>query len=305
MAIQKEIWQNHILGNIFKDNQFLTCVFNADEFVLQGKVVHIPQAGGTPSVQKNRSSLPASVTSRTDTDVTYPLDEFTSDPVKISNAEVVELSYDKRESVLNESEMALRETIAENILIEWGPSGAGRINRTNGTSIAAHMPSATGYRKAFLPSDLKKAGKLLDKDGVSIEDRFCLMSSDMYDQFTDALTETQYRDYSRAYDEKTGVLGKLYGFTVMKRATVLAFTGDTLPVVKPYGAAGAATDNDAVLCWQKNALERAIGDIVFYEHIADPQYYGDIYSSLIRMGGRIRRNDQKGVMVIVQDTASA
>lgn len=305
MAIQKEIWQNHILGNIFKDNSFLMCVFNADEYVLQGKVVHIPQAGGVPNVVKNRNQLPATVTSRTDIDITYPLDEFTSDPVKISNAETVELSYDKRESVLNESELGLRETIADNILIDWAPSGAPNISRTTGGAIVAHMPGATGNRTSFLPVDLKKAGKVLDKQGISKEDRYCLMSADMYDQFTDALTETQYRDYSRAYDEKTGVLGKLYGFTVMSRMTALAFTGDVLPVVKPYGAAGAATDNDAVLCWQKNALERAIGDIVFYEHIADPEYYGDIYSCLIRMGGRIRRNDQKGVMVIVQDTANA
>lgn len=301
MAIQKEIWQNHIIGNLFKDNQFLMAVFNADEYVLQGKVVHIPQAGGTPTVVKNRTQLPATVTSRTDVDITYPLDEFTSDPVKISNAETVELSYDKRESVLSESERALRETIAENILINWAPAGATRISRTTGENIAAHMPGATGFRKAFLPADLKKAGKLLDKDGVSAEDRNCLMSADMYDQFTDALTETQYRDYSRAYDEKTGVLGKLYGFTVYKRATALAYTGDAVPVVKPYGAAGTDTDNDAVLCWQKDCLERAIGDVVFYEHMNDPQYYGDIYSSLIRMGGRIRRNDSKGVMVIVQD----
>jgi hypothetical protein len=305
MAITKEIWQNHIEGNLFKDNQFLQCVFNADEYVLQGKVVHIPQAGGTPTVTKNRSELPASVTTRTDTDVTYALDEYTSDPVKISNAETVELSYDKRESVLNESEAALRETIADNILISWAPSGSPRINRTTGAAVAAHMDGATGYRKAFLPSDLKKAGKKLDKDGVSKEDRFCLMSADMHDQFTDALTETQYRDYSRAYDEKTGVLGKLYGFTIMNRASCLVYTGAATPVVKPYGAVGAEGDNDAVLCWQKNAIERAIGEIVAYENIGDPTYYGDIYSFLIRMGGRKRRDDQKGVMVIVQDTAAA
>jgi hypothetical protein len=305
MAITKEIWQNHIEGNIFKDNAFLNAVYNADEYVLQGKVVHIPQAGGPPTVVKNRSSLPASVTSRTDTDVTYPLDEFTSDPVKISNAETVELSYPKRESVLNDSEMALRETIADSILIAWGPAGATRILRTSGENVEAHMPDATGYRKGFLPADLKKAGKKLDKDGVAKEDRFCLMSADMYDQFTDALTETQYRDYSRAYDEKTGVLGKLYGFTVMSRATVLSYTEASPPVVKPYGAAGEATDNDAVLCWQKNALERALGEIVAYEQIADPTYYGDIYSFLIRMGGRKRRDDQKGVCVIVQAEGEA
>ena len=304
MAVTKEIWQNHIEGNLFKNNEFLNNVVNADEYVLQGKVVHIPQAGGAPAVVKSRSSFPATVTSRTDTDVTYPLDEYTTDPVKIGNAETVELSYDKRESLLSESESALRETIADYILIAFAPVGTTRINRTTGTAIAAHMPSATGNRAKFLPSDLKAAGAKLDKDGVSIEDRFCIMSSDMYQQFTDALTETQYRDFSKVYDEKTGVVGKLHGITIYKRASVLAYTNATPPVAKAYTDAGAAADNDAVLVWQKNALERAVGEIVAFEKIGDPTYYGDIYSFLVRMGGRIRRNDQKGVMVIVQASAA-
>ena len=304
MAVEKEIWQNHIEGNLFKNNEFLNNVVNADQYVLQGKVVHIPQAGGTPSVVKNRSSLPATVTSRTDTDVTYSLDEYTTDPVKIANAEKVELSYDKRESVLSESESALRETIAENILVAFAPSGATRMVRTTGAAVVAHMTDATGNRKKFLPADLKAAGAKLDKDGVSIEDRFCLMSSDMYQQFTDALTETQYRDFSKAYDEKSGVVGKMHGITIYKRASVLTYTNATPPVVKAYGAAGAATDNDAVLVWQKNALERAVGEIVAYENIGDPTYYGDLYSFLVRMGGRKRRNDQKGVLVIVQDASA-
>jgi len=300
MAIEKEIWQNHIEGNLFKGNEFLNDMVNADEYVLAGKVVHIPQAGGTPTVVKNRSSLPASVTTRTDTDVTYPLDEFTTDPVKISNAETVELSYDKRENVLSESQSALRETIADHILIALAPSGASRIVRTTGGAIGPHMPSATGSRLKFLPDDLKRAALLLDKDGVPNENRFCLMSADMYDQFTDGMTETTYRDFSRAYDEKTGVVGKLYGFTIRKRASVVVYTNATPPVVKAYGAAGAAGDNDAVLVWQKNALERAVGSIVSYENVGDPTYYGDIYSFLIRMGGRIRRSDQKGLLAIVQ-----
>lgn len=304
MAITKEIWQNHIEGNLFKNNDFLSAMFNADQYVLQGKVVHIPQAGGTPSVSKNRSSLPATVTNRTDTDVTYSLDEYTTDPVKISNAETIELSYDKRESVLSEAQMALRETIADYFLCAVAPSGAGRILRTMGTAILSHLPSATGNRKKFLPSDLKRAAALLDKDGVPMEERFCIMSADMYDQFTDGLTETQYRDFSRAYDEKTGVVGKMYGITIFKRSAVLKYTNATPPVAKNYTDAAGATDNDAVLVWQKNAIERAFGETVAFENTGDPTYYGDIYSFLVRMSGRIRRSDQKGAMVIVQDASA-
>ncbi len=73
MAIQKEIWQDHIEGNLFKNNEFLLASTDVGQYVLQGKVVHIPQAGALPTVVKNRTVIPATVVQRTDTDITYTL----------------------------------------------------------------------------------------------------------------------------------------------------------------------------------------------------------------------------------------
>ena len=95
MAIQREIWQDHIEGNLFKNNEFLLASTDAAQYVLQGKVVHIPQAGALPNIVKNRSSLPGTIVQRADTDITYSLDEYTSDPILIPYAETIELSYSK------------------------------------------------------------------------------------------------------------------------------------------------------------------------------------------------------------------
>lgn len=288
------------MGNLFKNNEFLLRSINASQYVLAGKVVHIPQAGAAPAVVMNRSSLPASVTTRTDTDITYALNEFTTDPIRIANADTIELSYDKRDSVLSESQAALRQVVADNVLVSWAPAAAARIIRTTGTAAAAHLSGATGNRKAFLYKDLKKAQLTMDKQNVPMEDRYSLMSADMIDQLTTDLSVTQYRDFSTAYDAKTGVLGELCGFKIMKRSSVLSYTDDTTPVVKAYGAAGDEDDNDAVLCWQINAVERAIGEIKFFERLGDPTYYSDLYSFLMRMGSRKRRTDEAGLVAIVQ-----
>ena len=40
-GIQVEIWERDIVGNLFKNNDFLLQAYNADQYVLQGKVVHI------------------------------------------------------------------------------------------------------------------------------------------------------------------------------------------------------------------------------------------------------------------------
>jgi len=304
MAIQREIWQDHIAGNLFKNNEFLLASTDASQFVLQGKVVHIPQAGAVASVEKNRSSLPATVVQRTDGDVTYSLDEYTTDPILIPNAESFELSYNKRESVLAEYESSLRQTIADNILVTWSPTGAtGTVIRTTGVSTASHLSGTTGNRKKLTVNDLKHAQLQLNRQNVPMEGRYALLSADMFQQLTDDMTATQYRDFSAAYDVKDGILGRLFGFNIMLRGAVVTYDNDTLPVVNPYGAAADAADNDGVLCWQVSAIERAIGDISFFERIGDPTYYGDVYSVGVRMGGRRRRNDAKGIVAIVQDAA--
>lgn len=300
MAIQREIWQDHIEGNLFKNNEFLLASTDAAQFILHGKVVHIPQAGLTATIVKNRSSIPATVVTRTDADITYSLDEYTSDPILIPYAETFELSYNKRESVLSEHEASLRQTIADNILVSWSPTAAGSYLRTTGAATAAHLTSGTGNRKKLTAKDLKAAQLQLNKQNVPMEGRYALMSADMFQQLTDDLSVNDYRDFSAAYNIKDGVLGRLFGFNIMMRSGVVTYTNDTVPVVNAYGATAAADDNDAVLCWQCDALERAVGDVKFFERIDDPTFYGNVYSLSVRMGGRKRRSDAKGVVAIIQ-----
>lgn len=302
-AIQKQIWVDYIIGNLFKDNEFLNYCFNADEFVINGTLVHIPQAGSASGVKRNRTNLPATITQRQDVDITYALDEFTTDPRLIVSAETYELSYNKIASVLQEDLSNLKEVIAEWMLYKWAPSGATRIIRTTGSALVAHLPSATGNRKALLVKDLKNAQKLMNKDGVPKNERYALLSSDMYAQLLDDTTFSTTRDAIRDMNVPEGVVTRLYGFNILERSNVLTYTNASTPAVKLPDAAGAATDNDAVLCWQKNSLEKALGSTDAFERLNDPTFFGNVYSFLQRMGGRIRRSDEKGVVAIVQDSA--
>ena len=44
MAVTPEIWTDFIVGNLFKNNEFLLESIDESQFVLMGKVVHVPQA---------------------------------------------------------------------------------------------------------------------------------------------------------------------------------------------------------------------------------------------------------------------
>lgn len=304
MAIQKEIWVKDIMEALYKDNAFLNFAFNADQYVLQGKVVHIPQAGAGGDVVKNRSSLPATIKKRSDTDVTYALDEYTSDPILIPNADKVELSYDKRQSVMADERANLVEKVAEEMLYLWGKELPGDyVISTTGDSVTATAPGATGNRKALTRADLQKAQTRLNKLNVPKDNRYALVPSELIAQLfpPDSQITALYMQGVSKEEQAMGVIGKVHGFKIMDRSSVLNIAADG--TVKTPEASAATDDNEAVLCWQQNAVERALGEIDFFERLKDPQYYGDVYSFLVRMGGRKRRSDSKGVIAIKQASA--
>jgi hypothetical protein len=306
MAIQKEIWENDIVPSLFADNSFLQFAYNADQYVLAGKVVHIPQAGAAVGTTKNRTILPGVIVQRTDVDVTYPLNEFTTDPVLISNAETVELSYDKRTSVTSEMRSNMNQAVALDMLQNWAPINSISILRTSGAAVPAHLDGATGNRMALTMDDFRAANKLFNKQNIPTSSRYALLDADMYDQLLSSMTPTQYRDFMALVDPSTGAIGKFMNFTIFNRDKVLKYDNAVGTACAPLDwlSAGAATDNAAAIFWHINSVERALGTINFFERIADPTYYGDIYSYLVRAGGRIRRNDSKGVAVIVQSPSA-
>ena len=301
--VEVEVWNQFIAENIYKNNKFLERAHNADDNVLAGAVVHIPQSGAASNVVKNRTSLPATVTKRSDTDVTYALDEFTTDPRLISNAETVELSYNKMESVMKDDMNALRQVVAENMLLNWAPSG--NILRTSGaTASAATLPEATGNRADLALNDFIKMMNLFNGQDAPDEGRCAMLSAAMYGQLWSAMSATQQRDFLAFGDPKTGKIGQFMTFDIYRRSTALVYNNAGTPVVKPYGSAGAATDNDTILFWHEDGVERAMGEVVTFWQGNNPQYYGDLMSFLMRMGGRIRRADGKWVGAVVQAAAA-
>lgn len=313
-AIQVEIWQKHIEGNLFKNNAFLLDSMDESEYVLNGKVVHIPQAGAKATIEVNRGTLPATVVQRTDTDVTYTLEPYTSSPILIDNAEAVELSYDKRANVLMEHEESLNEVIGDYMLIKWAPSS--NIIRTTGimnndatqspVAVPAHLTNATGNRLKFGLYDLKAVQTKMDKANVPAQGRYGILDVEMYNQLVDDLITSKYRQSDSTYDIQTGaIVGGLMGFEkIYKRSSVLSYTNADTPVVLSYGASVTATTNAAGLFWHKTGVARAQGPTVFFERKGDPTYYGDIYSLLQRMGGRKRRTNEENVVAVVQAAAA-
>lgn len=307
MAIFKEVWQSYIAEKIYQKNDFLKKAFDASGNVIDGRIVHIPQAGNVGEPILNPSSFPLTVSEREDSDIVYPLESLAMPPIRIANIEKYELSYDKMNSVLSEQVSKLTDRLGTIMLYNWarGYTYSGSLDTdevtkilTTGANAAAHMPSSSGVRKKFTRSDLRKASTVLDKQGVTKDDRVAIMSPTMYEQLTDDSTLTNYR--LSEYNIETGFIAKLEGFEIHVRPTVLGYKNEA-DLLNLFNYTPDVSDCDAVLCFQKNYVEFAEGGIDFFEDIRNPQYLGSIYAAEVRFGGRKRYANSTGIISIVQD----
>ena len=318
MAVTPELWVNYIIENLFKDNEFMLSSVDESQYVIGQGVVHIPQAGSPSGVKRNRGTLPATITRRKDIDVTYVLDEFTTDPRFIPDIDKAELSYNKMDSCMSEDMAYLKQFIAEAMLYNWRPT---YFIKTTGTATTATV--GTGNRNAVTLADFVRAKEVFNKWNIPKADRFVEISSDMKSQLVKELLITSNRDYSGVYDPISGDIKKLETFTIYDRSTALVASNSTVTAVanSPYFKwtstdltytteqmvdfeAGtttiATTACEYALFWQKNCVARAVGDTKMFDDQGNPTYYGDIYSFLQRAGGRSRRADGKGVLGLLQ-----
>lgn len=296
MAINKEIWINDIQEGFWPNDSFVTKSKNHSAFV-EGSKVHVPVAGSAASITKNPQSLPITVGGRTDTDLSYDIDKFYAAPVVLNQAEDVELNYDKRTSVTRQSQAALREAVAADILHNWVPATSPTTLATTGSNVNATIHGATSTRKAITLADIMSVKKLFDANDVPQNGRCILLDADMYNQLLGAMTDAATLNFLAGADPERGVLGKYLGFEFFMRSKVLKV--DSSHALKTWDAASeATTDSAAGLAWQEDCVSRAMGEVNAYISEKDPGYYGDVLSFNMRAGGSCINT--KGVVLIYQ-----
>ena len=313
MAIQKEIWTKDIIENLFKDNAFAELAFNADQYVLDGKVVHIPAAGAPSTVNKNITAFPVNAVKRTDTDVLYSIDTYYSTPRHIEKIEQYELSYDKRQSAMGEDQSALIQEAMEGLLFRWawqapnaiGTTPSNIIMTVGGATASDLIGGAVGQRKVFTKDIVGSIKKQMDVANINPGGRVALLTAYHYQQFIDSLSDSAQTNFYRQADMEKGVIGTFLGFKFMMRSTVQRWrkvAGVWTPIDEQdpaFGASDQTGDSQASLFFQKDCVERAKGNVDIFDNQNRAEYYGDIFSMELRLGGRQRRG--AGVYAVVED----
>ncbi len=303
MALQTEVWIQDIQETLFFENEFLNLAVDHSAYIVNA-VVHIPQAGSKPNVEKNRTELVADLQQRTDTEITYGVDNYTTDPFLVKDFENLQISYDKRMSIMGQHIATLGDTIAVNTLQKWAVNASTtHVLRTTGDPMGEEVlphATATGTRNLMTKRDFARAAAIMDLDKVPKQGRFAVVPTAMYyNLFTDAELVANRARLSEDLI-KTGVVGDIHGFKIIYRGTVVRYTNAAANNLRAEDAAPAATDCAGAICFSRFAVTQAIGDIMVYLNEGEARSYGDIMSAEVNHGAHFLRDNNFGRVTIVQ-----
>lgn len=264
MPVNQEIWVKTIVEPFYSTYSFLLKVLNHDEYV-NNRTVHVPNAGEPSPVSKNAKKFPMEVASREDSDLIYDVNVFRIAPTVIQNAEAVELSYNKRESVISVNRAELYEAAAQDIVATWVSQVEKPINGSTGT-IKEHIKAiAVQFRK----------------DKVPHKERYIMLGAQAYEDFLNELSEKEQFAFSASADSSKGVLGKYMSFEFVEENFV--------------------PENVKLIAWHKGSLAKAMGETKILSNDQDATYFGDVVSAEVRVGGAVVRKDGKGIAVVDND----
>lgn len=307
MALQTEVWASDILGKLFPDDSFVTQSVDDTAWV-NNKKVHSPEEGEEPEVEIDGVTVPMTMGTRTDVDNEWTMRTYRTKPILIEDTDAIEVSYDKRSSVLRQHVNVLNKNIANMMSYDWAPTNAANIIRTTGASRSAIATNfgATGNRKKLLVDQFLTLQSLFNDMDVPQEGRNVLLPSFMYDDLIAANWATLVNLQSTGESLiQNGALMRLFSFKIWIRGgkNILTYTNAGTPVKRLPKATALTTANAAALAWHKDWVKRAKGGVTVYANEQDALAQGDIFSARVRAGGRIASNDQTGVIAIVEDAA--
>jgi hypothetical protein len=309
MALDKELWLTTIQEQLFKSDEFLNVVGLDHGSYVDNITVHIPQAGSNPTISKNLTSFPAPIGSRTDADLTYNMDLYYSQPIRVGKDETQFISYDKRASVLNAHLKKMRNVLGNNTLYKWAAvnsANAAQQVRTTGAATSALAPGATGTRKAPTLLDFYNANSILDSQDLNPADaRYAIIPSQMYWGLINDSSITKYLEWGSSPVAPSGKVPMIAGITLLKRSSVTVFDNTATPVIKTVGDEGTVTttatsDNMGILVVSESYVSKALGTIEVFDNQGIAQYYGDVLSAVVAFGASKMRTGGEGIVSIIQ-----
>ena len=272
-GLQKEVWIAGIQENPIPNTSFVFASTDKSEYVENNKL-HLAEAGIEPDVYENyfegnENDLPLQAI--TDIPNEVVLKTYSTARTRHRDLQEVELSYNKRMSVINRHKTSLSKNIGERAAFAWSPNADTDFNKIMNLDANASIIDAIIDMEAFYNS--------LDiYDGMNI----CLTADHMA-----RIKKENKNLYKEILSTNT-----MYGFKVFRYNKNALYT--SAGVKKPFGAVKENGDKVCSFTWVTDEVFRCFGDTEVYETLRSAASQSDEISFAQRaLVGNIRATNPK------------
>ena len=257
-GLQTEVWVAGIKENPIPNDSFVYQSVDLSQYIENNKL-HLAEAGVEPGVHEDyfassSSALPVATIDDIANEVV--LKTYSTEQTLHRELQEVELSYDKRSSVIQRHRVSLAKNLGKRAAWAWAPQKDNEWNKV------LTLASNDSVIDAII--DLKQFMEEKDiVEGVNIcftPEHFARIRKEDKRLYKDIMNEKQ-----------------MYGIKVFQYSQNPLYDGTTKEK-KPFGAVKASTDKRASFMWVTNEVFRCFGDVKMYATLRDAGLQADALS---------------------------
>ncbi len=308
---------------IVPDNSFRNFSVNDGALAIGAKTMTLPQTsgevtGGTGepnySAAHNAAATVLGAKVFKGTKKSYDVTVLYTDPYVIENNGTKEMTYDKRSAITTAQADYLQTRFADYVANGWTPSfsaSAPSVKLIETTGTATRTSNVTGgyagLVKRITYQDLLNVRKSFQKMnlGKPLTGIKALITSEMWE---DLMQIAEIRDFEKTGKITSLIDGTLYsvlGFDFLVRDSSVNSNVSLREASGAYTKIafdGALTSADvsSALFWHPDFVRRAEGGVDYFIRENDPNLRGDVLGMEARIGATIWREDEAGVVCLVE-----
>jgi len=256
-GLQTEVWIAGIKENPIPNNSFVYQSVDLSQYVEHNKL-HLAEAGVEPTVHEDyfaTANNPLPVANIEDIANEVVLHTYSTEQTRHNELQEIELSYDKRSSVIQRHRTSLAKNIGKRAAWAWAPQKNNEWNKVLTLTANDSILDAIIDIKSFLE------GKDI-YDGINIclnADHFARIRKEDKRLYKDIMNENQ-----------------MYGIKVFQynQTPLYTKTGEK----KPFGATKDNEDKQSSFVWVTDEVFRCFGDVKMYPTLRDSGLQGDTIS---------------------------
>ena len=256
-GLQTEVWIAGIKENPIPNNSFVYQSVDLSQYVEHNKL-HLAEAGVEPTVHEDyfaTANNPLPVANIEDIANEVVLHTYSTEQTRHNELQEIELSYDKRSSVIQRHRTSLAKNIGKRAAWAWAPQKNNEWNKVCNLTANDSILDAIIDLKSFLESkDIY--------DGINIclnSDHFARIRKEDKKLYKDILNEEQ-----------------MYGIKVFQYNQTPLYTKNGEK--KPFGATKDTEDKQSSFVWVTDEVFRCFGDVKMYPTLRDSGLQGDTIS---------------------------